>query len=499
MSPEQFFYLAPYAISVAVLTGIFLFAVRERYIRGAHPFSWTVGGQLLATVAFILELVSPELEAKIFWDTVQWLTTAFLIILPFLVFATQVSEYGRRLAALRWVVVLISEAVFAAVLLTNSTGGLFYSNPRLAPDQAFPQLQYDLAVVAYLYILLYVYGANVYGTSLLIWRAFQPHNLLRGKDLLIAAGFLMPLIAFSLALTNVRIAPQRDLTPVAYALGSGIAALGLFRYGLFDIAPIAHRQIVENLSEPVIVLDSQDRIIDVNQAALTWFGRPRRDLTGKSLSIAAAGWPFLLELARQPFEQRKEISLTRNGKTQLFDTTLSHIQGRYGEKVGRVITMRDVTRIKTLESDHQAIWREVEQRIQVRTRDLSTAAERYRSLVENIPDFIVRWKPDGTRTFVNEAYCRYWGISHEQALARNFLFHTPEEDRPDIENKIVRLNAGNVEIESGIYRAIRPDGTEAWHEWRDAAIRDSGGKLIEIHSVGRDITDRRQNEEKLTS
>ncbi|HEY3474808.1 MAG TPA: histidine kinase N-terminal 7TM domain-containing protein, partial [Anaerolineales bacterium] len=70
MSREQFLHLAPYVISVAVLTGVFLYAVRERYIRGARPFAWIVAGQLLTSLAFIFELVSPSMEIKILWDTV---------------------------------------------------------------------------------------------------------------------------------------------------------------------------------------------------------------------------------------------------------------------------------------------------------------------------------------------------------------------------------------------------------------------------------------------
>ena len=40
---------------------------------------------------------------------------------------------------------------------------------------------------------------------------------------------------------------------------------------------------------------------------------------------------------------------------------------------------------------------------------LRASEARYRSLVEDQTEFIVRHTPDGIRTFVNEAYCRYVG------------------------------------------------------------------------------------------
>ena len=495
MSREQFVYLAPYAISVVLLTGIFLYALRQRYIRGAGSFAWVVGGQLLTALAFILELISPTLQAKILWDTVQWLTTAFLIVLPLMVFTVRFSEYRLRSPSLTWGSILIFLGVFATFLLSESIHRLFYINPRLTTAQPLQELRYDFTIAMYLYLLLYVYGASFFAISLLIWRAFQPHNIFRAQYLIIAAGFLLPLIVSLLSLINVPLAPYSDLTSLAFAVGSLIAAWGLFRYGLFDIAPTARQQIVETMSDPVIVLDPRNRIIDVNKAGLALIEKQRADVIGRTPQFAFTKLPLLMELVNEPYEQSKEVAHLNDGRTLFLLAGISDLLGPRRERIGRIILVQDITKVKTLDEKYEILSKTVEQRIEQRTEDLYNTAERYRTIVEHFPDFIIRWKSDGTRTFVNEAYCRYWGITEEQALARNFLFHTAEEDRPDIEKKIVRLNSGTAEIETGIYRSIKPDGAIAWHEWTDKAIRDQWGKLVEIQSVGRDITDRRQMEE----
>ncbi|HEX9331576.1 MAG TPA: histidine kinase N-terminal 7TM domain-containing protein [Anaerolineales bacterium] len=497
MNREEILYLMPYVFSLLLTLGIFLYTLRHRHVRGARVYTWFIGGQTLTILGFILELVSPKLETKIFWDKFQWFTISFLIILPFLIFAIQYSEHKLRYPSLSWAIIIVFLISFTALLLTDNIHHLLYPNPHLSADYPFPELQYDFTFVIYIYALFYVYGVNFYGIALLVRRALQPHNLYRLQYLTVAVGFLIPVILSFLTLAGIQITPQRDITPFSLALGNLIVAWGLFRYGLFDITPIAREKIIENMSDPVIVLDPRNRIVDINQAALTLMRKQSSEIIGRASHIAFARWPFIVELLNDPFEQRKEVSSTSEGKTLFFDINISHIFDRRQALIGRIIVARDITRLKSLEVSYRTLSEELEERVRERTKELRNSAERYRAVVENQTEFIVRWKPDGTRTFVNEAYCRYWDISYEQALAINFLFHIAEEDRPAVEEKIARLHSGSVNAETEIHRVIKPDGTIAWQEWTDQAIRDEWGKLIEIQSVGRDITKRKRAEESL--
>ena len=497
MTREELLFLAPYLFSLLLSLGVFLYAWNHRQVRGAGSYAWYASGQILTILGFLFELINPALESKIFWDKFQWLVIFYLITPAFLLFAIRYSEYQLRYPALLWGVVVLAVTSFTALLLTDDVHHLLYPNPLLTTDRPFAELKYDFTYVVYLYSLLYIYGINIFGLSLLTRRAVQPHNLYRAQYLIIIAGFLIPLLLSLFSLADISIAPQRDISPFALAIGNLIVAWGLFRYGLFDIAPIAREQIVENISDPVIVLDPRNRIVDINRAALNLIGKKSTEIIGFDSDIAFAKWPFVVELLKDPSEQRKEVAAPGKGRTLFFDLSISYILDRNRELIGRIIVARDITELKTLQVNFQALSEELDQRVRERTKELHNSAERYRAVVENQTEFIVRWKPDGTRTFVNEAYCRYWGISYEQALAINFLFHIAEEDRPAVEEKIARLHAGAVNAETEIHRVVRPDGSIAWQEWADQAIRDEWGNLIEIQSVGRDITERKRAEEEL--
>jgi PAS domain S-box-containing protein len=130
---------------------------------------------------------------------------------------------------------------------------------------------------------------------------------------------------------------------------------------------------------------------------------------------------------------------------------------------------------------------------------LRLSESRYRAVVEHQTEFIVRWRPDGVRTFVNEAYRDYFGLSTEQALSTNFVPLVVEEDQAAVQAKIARLISGEVQAETDTHRVINPDGSIGWQEWVDQAIYDENGQIVEFQSVGRDVTERKRTEEALAA
>jgi PAS domain S-box-containing protein len=506
MNRQELLYLLPYLLSLALSLGIFTYTWQHRTVPGARVYSWFVGGQTLTTLGFILELISPNLENKLLWDKFQWLTDTFLVILPFLIFSVQFSEYKLKHPRLTWGFWLGLTILFTFLLLTDDLHHLLYPNPHLSADYPFPELRYDFTFVVYSYALLYVYGANFYGISLLIRRALQPYDAHRLQYWTIAIGFLIPISLSILALFNIRLAPQRDIAPLSFAIGNLIVSWGLFRYGLFNIVPIARERVLENITDSIIVLDTSNRVVDMNHVALANVGKTSAQVIGHPAQEVFAEWLHLVQQVPDLDDATLEVTAKVRGEAVIYELSISPIRDRGNRLIGRAFVAHDITRRKMLEDGYRQLSEELEQRVRERTEDLRKSTERYRAVVENQTEFIVRWKPDGTRTFVNEAYCRYWNLTYEQALAVNFLFHIAAEDRPNIEEKITRLSSGVVNAEIEIHRVIKPDGNIAWQEWVDQALYDEIGQIVEFQSVGRDITERvkageafRKSEEKFAT
>jgi PAS domain S-box-containing protein len=228
------------------------------------------------------------------------------------------------------------------------------------------------------------------------------------------------------------------------------------------------------------------KVKEVNRATMAIFGADTKEAFSNGLS------PFLTEksvkalrdeliaLAEGNYYYETEANCqTLKGAEIIVHIRLSIIPGYEDTWSKLLLSLEDITQRKQAEEN------------------LRLSEARYRAVVENQTEFIVRWKTDGVRTFANEAYLRYFGLTPEQAASSSFMPLVAEEDRSVVEGKISRLLSGSVDSETEIHRVINPDGSIGWQEWVDQAMKDETGQILECQSGGRDITLRKQAEEAL--
>ena len=124
------------------------------------------------------------------------------------------------------------------------------------------------------------------------------------------------------------------------------------------------------------------------------------------------------------------------------------------------------------------------------------AEDLYRAVVEDQTEVISRIKADGTLTFVNEVYCRFFGKSRRQLLGKKWQPLAVAEELPMIKERLRMMTAANpvVIIENRVYAGT---GKICWMQFSNRGFFDSNGQLDEIQCVGRDITKRIQTEQAL--
>jgi len=116
---------------------------------------------------------------------------------------------------------------------------------------------------------------------------------------------------------------------------------------------------------------------------------------------------------------------------------------------------------------------------------LNESERRYRSIVEGQSEWVCRWRPTGEIVFANKAFQRYF-IEGSEGNSQNFrqLF---AHARPDWEEQLGILRQERSE-QSCQRQVGLPLQETHWQLWIDQPQFDPNGELIEILSVGRDIT-----------
>lgn len=127
---------------------------------------------------------------------------------------------------------------------------------------------------------------------------------------------------------------------------------------------------------------------------------------------------------------------------------------------------------------------------------LSASEKRYQAVVESQAELIARFDPSGNLKFANEAFLRFFGIGDRDFEGRKFIPHVHPEDLPLV-TEYFRSFTLDEPLKRIVHRILLTDGSIRWVEWTDLAIFDEKGRIIEFQSVGRDVTEQRDAEERI--
>ena len=126
---------------------------------------------------------------------------------------------------------------------------------------------------------------------------------------------------------------------------------------------------------------------------------------------------------------------------------------------------------------------------------LRESEEKYRLLIENQTDLVVKVDIEGKFQFVSPSYCEMFGQVNEELLGKKFMPFVHEDDRDSTAKAMEAINhpPHTAYIEQ---RAMTKDGWK-WLSWMDTAVLDENKNVVAIIGVGRDITERKQAEDSL--
>jgi PAS domain S-box-containing protein len=127
---------------------------------------------------------------------------------------------------------------------------------------------------------------------------------------------------------------------------------------------------------------------------------------------------------------------------------------------------------------------------------LNQSEMRYKALVDAQGDAIFRRDSASRLTYANDVFFKLFGLTRERAIGFPFSPEIHPDSRDEAQHHYAGLDKGRTRVRYD--QRVRTAYGWRWIAWEDYAVRDAHGRMIEVQSVGRDITERKSLEDALT-
>ena len=247
---------------------------------------------------------------------------------------------------------------------------------------------------------------------------------------------------------------------------------------------------LDTMNEGFAIFDQEERLVMFNRSYKERCGEARDAVrVGASLeSIARANvrfgmFPGILEgtpeadaVVRERLESHRN---TDSGGTVFEFGKDRWIRGEsHVAETGDIVALRvDVSELKRTEAALEAKRRE------------------YLSLLQILPDMILRFDKDLTVRFANEKYASRFGKSAEDFIGTNLADHARTPEQRAMLASVTRYTREEP-VRTQEVCSEGPNGEEIWVLWTAVAIFDDQG-VSEVVSVGRDITEAKRQQRQV--
>jgi len=236
-----------------------------------------------------------------------------------------------------------------------------------------------------------------------------------------------------------------------------------------------YRALFEKTENPILVFAEDGTFTDFNQAAVDFLETEPPKLLKHKIHNFISPESDPVDMNDWSTGHIVELPLKINDELKILELTITPV--KLGENNIIFATGRDLTKQKRMENA------------------LKESEEKYRLLVENQTDMVVKFDPEGKVLFASPSYCEVLGRTEESILGTNFLPLVHQEDQKKTHRALEKLRRPPYVVFLE-HRLLTMNGWR-WIAWADKAIMDDEDELKAFVGVGRDITERKLAEDRI--
>ena len=316
-----------------------------------------------------------------------------------------------------------------------------------------------------------------------------------------------------------------NLTSVGFVTGIVFIIFAIYKYRLFQLNTVtAAEEIISTMTDPLLLVNPEGKIVQVNQATLYLLGYERSELIDLAFeSLLTEGQKDIVStrakqgIAPVRASDIEVIFSSRDSREIPVALSWSPVRDRHGTLLGTVYVGRDLTDRKLAEEELQNAYKDLELRVKERTADLAKANEKlrqeiadrnqaeqalvnqeeyFRALIDNSSDAIIVLGPDMNISYASSSTEQITGRKPEELIGGGGFLNVHPDDMPILEKSIQRLLEGPDNVEHIQLRTQRADGI--WRNFEVVAKNLLENPLVKgIVANVQDITKRKLAEDAL--
>ena len=319
--------------------GLAGYLYRHRSSPGVRWFLLSFLGVALWCLAYSSGLLVFDRSLRVHLEAL-WLVGSVWTGPLFLLFALRYT--GRAVTAETWqpAVLLSVPAAASGLLLTHPYHDLLWANARVVPTWGLAGLAYEPTAVLYVPMVFGLVAAGV-GVLLLVETVVNYGRLYQSEATAVALSTVPPSVGFVAWLLGLGPVPQLNLAPALFVFHVVLDAYAFVGSNMFVTSPTtkraAERSVIDDIGNPVIVLDTTGRVVSINTAAADAF----------ELDPDSGLWVPLADLFEDDIDtdaDRQHVTVTVDGRDREFVVVVSALTDPADVTVGRTLVFNDVTR-----------------------------------------------------------------------------------------------------------------------------------------------------------
>jgi PAS domain S-box-containing protein len=337
-------YITYSSVSIIVLmTMAFLFWKRRSAV-GASSMMLIMILAVEWSMCTLLSSVCSYFEVKIFWDKLSYLGVVYIPVV-WLIFSLQYTRKENDLKKGHIYLLLIIPCITLFMVFTNDYHHLFASQTRI---ELLKGSNLQLVVIDYASWFWihasYSLSMIIVGMVILLYTLVRLSKIYTKQAIIMILAVLIPFSDQILFLLQLRPIKNLDTTTFSFTFTGVLFFIGMFRYRILDLIPVARTAVIETMEDLVVVLDNQKRIIDINTSAQDMLKMEYHQIIGQTIESVAEKIAFSKEI--NEIYRNGKIVLNIEGKKRYYDMKRSPLFNKKNYRIGEFIVLRDITSLE---------------------------------------------------------------------------------------------------------------------------------------------------------